>query len=55
MTEDEFIQLNEQLRKRQAKIRKAREQAEPVHVSKVLPEVMNDILHRSDRQTEAMA
>jgi hypothetical protein len=43
MTEQEFIRLNDELRKSQAAIRKARERSEPVHISEVLPEVMENI------------
>jgi len=46
MTETEFLKLNDELHERRAAIRKARKQSEPVHISKVLPEVMDSIQHR---------
>ena len=55
MTEQEFTRVNERLRQRQAAIRRAREQAAPVHISQILPAVMADIGHRRLRRELAKA
>ena len=52
MTEKEFIQANERLKQRQAAIRKAHKQAEPVRIGELIPGVLTDIERRWQRQTQ---
>lgn len=54
MKEREFIRLNEQVRRRQAAIRRSREKSEPVRIGQVLPAVMRSICKRTENQGAAL-